>query len=122
MNKKNDIKGLSFEQALSELEEIVEKLEQGDIDLEDSIDIYERGNLLKAHCEKKLESAKMKVDVSGFPTPPVKLPTVNPVAPAGSVFVLLPAEPAVFCVTKTSSPVADAVKPILVPALILVII
>ncbi|MFL2834146.1 MAG: exodeoxyribonuclease VII small subunit [Alphaproteobacteria bacterium] len=62
MNKKNDIKDLSFEQALSELEEIVEKLEQGDIDLEDSIDIYERGNLLKAHCEKKLESAKMKVD------------------------------------------------------------
>lgn len=62
MNKKNDIKGLSFEQALSELEEIVEKLEQGDIDLEDSIDIYERGNLLKAHCEKKLESAKMKID------------------------------------------------------------
>ncbi|MEC7380898.1 MAG: exodeoxyribonuclease VII small subunit [Pseudomonadota bacterium] len=62
MNKKNDIKGLSFEQALSELEDIVEKLEQGDIDLEDSIDIYERGNLLKAHCEKKLESAKMKID------------------------------------------------------------
>lgn len=62
MNKKNDIKDLSFEQALSELEEIVEKLEQGDIDLEDSIDIYERGNLLKGHCEKKLESAKMKVD------------------------------------------------------------
>ena len=62
MNKKNDIKDLSFEQALSELEEIVEKLEQGDIDLEDSIDIYERGNLLKAHCEKKLESAKMKID------------------------------------------------------------
>tara|TARA_B100000427_G_scaffold272386_1_gene239703 strand:- start:655 stop:894 length:240 start_codon:yes stop_codon:yes gene_type:complete len=62
MNKKNDIKGLSFEQALSELEDIVEKLEQGDIDLEDSIDIYERGNLLKTHCEKKLESAKMKID------------------------------------------------------------
>ncbi|MEC7735110.1 MAG: exodeoxyribonuclease VII small subunit [Pseudomonadota bacterium] len=62
MNKKNDIKDLSFEQALSELEDIVEKLEQGDIDLEDSIDIYERGNLLKAHCEKKLESAKMKID------------------------------------------------------------
>ena len=35
MNKKNDIKELTFEQALSELEEIVEKLEQGDIDLED---------------------------------------------------------------------------------------
>ena len=42
MNKKNDIKNLTFEEALSELEEIVEKLEQCDIDLEDSIDIYER--------------------------------------------------------------------------------
>ena len=62
MNKKNDIKNLTFEEALSELEEIDEKLEQGDIDLEDSIDIYERGTLLKNHCEKKLESAKMKVD------------------------------------------------------------
>ena len=62
MNKKNDIKELTFEQALSELEEIVEKLEQGDIDLEDSIDIYERGTLLKTHCEEKLKSAKLKVD------------------------------------------------------------
>ena len=53
MNKMKDIKELTFEQALSELEEIVEKLEQGDIDLEDSIDIYERGTLLKAHCEEK---------------------------------------------------------------------
>ena len=57
-----DIKELTFEQALSELEEIVEKLEQGDIDLEDSIDIYERGTLLKTHCEEKLKSAKLKVD------------------------------------------------------------
>ena len=62
MNKMKDIKELTFEQALSELEEIVEKLEQGDIDLEDSIDIYERGTLLKAHCEEKLKSAKLKVD------------------------------------------------------------
>ena len=62
MNKKNEIKNMSFEQALSELEEIVEKLEQGDIDLEDSIDIYERGNLLKVHREEKLKSAKLKVD------------------------------------------------------------
>ena len=62
MNKMKDIKELTFEQALSELEEIVEKLEQGDIDLEDSIDIYERGTLLKAHCEEKLKTAKLKVD------------------------------------------------------------
>ena len=66
MNKKveinSDIKKLSFEEALSELEGIVESLERGDIDLEDSISIYERGVILKAHCESKLEKAKMKVD------------------------------------------------------------
>ena len=56
-----DIKELTFEQALSELEEIVEKLEQGDIDLEDSIDIYERGTLLKAHCEEKLKSSELRI-------------------------------------------------------------
>ena len=66
MNKKievkNDIKKLSFEEALTELEEIVGRLERGDIDLEDSISIYERGEALKSHCESKLEKAKMKVD------------------------------------------------------------
>ena len=66
MNKKieikSDIKKLSFEEALTELEEIVGRLERGDIDLEDSISIYERGEALKYHCESKLEKAKMKVD------------------------------------------------------------
>ena len=66
MNKKvemtNDIKKLSFEEALSELEQIVERLERGDIELEDSISIYERGVVLKTHCESKLKTAKMKVD------------------------------------------------------------
>ena len=66
MNKKieikNNIKKLSFEEALTELEEIVGRLERGDIDLEDSISIYERGEALKSHCESKLEKAKMKVD------------------------------------------------------------
>lgn len=66
MNKKieikSDIKKLSFEEALTELEEIVGRLERGDIDLEDSISIYERGEALKTHCESKLEKAKMKVD------------------------------------------------------------
>ena len=66
MNKKieikSDIKKLSFEEALTELEEIVGRLERGDIDLEDSISIYERGEALKSHCESKLEKGKMKVD------------------------------------------------------------
>ena len=58
----DEIKKLSFEEALSELEQIVENLERGDIELEDSISIYEKGVILKAHCEDKLKTAKMKID------------------------------------------------------------
>ncbi len=57
-----DIKSLSFEAALSELENIVSKLERGDAPLEESIDIYERGARLKKHCEGKLKAAQLKVD------------------------------------------------------------
>ena len=57
-----DIKELSFEQALSELEDIVAKLERGDAPLDESIDIYERGALLKKLCEDKLQAAQLKVD------------------------------------------------------------
>lgn len=56
------IKELSFEAALSELEQIVSQLEHGDTPLEQSITIYERGAALKAHCEAKLKAAQLKVD------------------------------------------------------------
>lgn len=56
------ISDLSFEAALQELEQIVEQLERGDVALEESIRIYERGATLKAHCLGKLQSAKLKVD------------------------------------------------------------
>lgn len=57
-----DIKDLSFEDALRELETIVEKLERGDAPLEESITIYQRGAALKAHCEGQLKAAQMKVE------------------------------------------------------------
>jgi exodeoxyribonuclease VII small subunit len=57
-----EIATLSFEQALAELERIVQQLERGDVALEDSIRMYERGALLKAHCESKLKDAQLKVD------------------------------------------------------------
>ncbi|WP_409432134.1 exodeoxyribonuclease VII small subunit [Litorimonas sp. RW-G-Af-16] len=56
------IKEMSFEAALAELENIVEKLERGDAPLEESITIYQRGAKLKAHCEGKLKDAQMKVE------------------------------------------------------------
>ena len=57
-----DIKGMSFEAALKELEQIVTRLERGDVDLEQSIDIYERGEALRAHCDQLLKRAEAKVE------------------------------------------------------------
>ncbi|MFM8819858.1 MAG: exodeoxyribonuclease VII small subunit [Phenylobacterium sp.] len=57
-----DISTLSFEQALAELERIVGQLETGQAPLEDSIALYERGAALKAHCEARLEQARLKVE------------------------------------------------------------
>lgn len=56
------IKSLSFEEALTELEAIVQRLERGDAPLEESIAIYQRGAKLKAHCEGKLKDAQLKVE------------------------------------------------------------
>jgi exodeoxyribonuclease VII small subunit len=58
----DDIKKMTFEQALKELEQIVGKLERGDVELEPSIALYERGEALKAHCENKLKSIEAKVE------------------------------------------------------------
>ena len=57
-----DIAGLSFEQALAELEQIVAKLESGQAPLEQSIELYERGALLKSHCETRLDAARLRVE------------------------------------------------------------
>jgi exodeoxyribonuclease VII small subunit len=54
---------IDFETALAKLEEIVEKLGNGQVDLEEMIDLYEEGMILKDHCSKKLAAAKMKIDV-----------------------------------------------------------
>ena len=64
---------LSFEQAMKELEEVVGKLERGDVALEDSIQLYERGAELKKRCEAKLQEAQEKIaaitlDGEGKPT------------------------------------------------------
>ena len=68
-----DVASLSFEQALSELETIVRRLEQGTSSLDNAISAYERGAGLKRHCEAKLREAREKVekitlDASGQPT------------------------------------------------------
>ena len=67
------VSGMSFEEAMKELEAVVARLESGDVPLEDSIKLYERGAALKDHCRKKLAEAEEKVaqitlDKDGQPT------------------------------------------------------
>ena len=61
-NQFGDITGMSFETALKELEQIVTRLERGDVELEQSIEIYERGEALRAHCDQLLKRAEAKVE------------------------------------------------------------
>jgi exodeoxyribonuclease VII small subunit len=58
----DDIRAMSFEAALKELEAIVQKLESGQAPLAESIAIYERGDALKSHCEALLKEAEMKIE------------------------------------------------------------
>lgn len=67
-----DVTALSFEQAVEELERIVSALERGDVALDKSIEIYERGEALKKHCEALLKAAedrieKIRLDRAGKP-------------------------------------------------------
>mgnify|MGYP001071291712 CR=1 FL=1 len=66
---KTTVSQLSFEEALQELEGIVRALESGDTSLENAISQYERGTMLKKHCEQKLADARMKVDQVTFDAP-----------------------------------------------------
>ena len=68
-----DVGQLSFERAIDELESIVKRLEEGKVPLEESVAIYERGEVLKRHCEDLLRQAEARVqkitlDAAGNPT------------------------------------------------------
>ncbi|MCF6216588.1 MAG: exodeoxyribonuclease VII small subunit [Emcibacter sp.] len=58
----DDIIAMSFEDALSALEEIVKNLESGQVSLEESIDIYTRGTQLRQHCDNKLKDASARIE------------------------------------------------------------
>jgi len=73
------VDSMTFEQAMAELEQVVNQLERGDVALDDSISLYERGAALKKRCEAKLKEAEEKVaaitlDAEGTPkgTTPVE--------------------------------------------------
>ena len=58
-----DLGAMSFEEAMAALEKVVTQLEKGDVALEQSIALYERGAALKAHCAEKLRQAEEKVEM-----------------------------------------------------------
>jgi len=69
----NPVSEMSFEQAMKELESVVDKLERGDVPLDASISLYERGAALKKRCEEELKRAEEKVaaitlNAEGMPT------------------------------------------------------
>ncbi|MFA7596559.1 MAG: exodeoxyribonuclease VII small subunit [Novosphingobium sp.] len=57
-----DIAAMSFEDALRALEEVVRKLESGEVPLDDSIELYERGELLRQHCQARLDAAQARIE------------------------------------------------------------
>ena len=57
-----DISQMSFEDALRALEDVVRRLETGDVPLEESITLYERGETLRNHCQKRLDAAQARIE------------------------------------------------------------
>jgi exodeoxyribonuclease VII small subunit len=77
-----DIREMSFERSLKELETIVARLERGDVELEESIAIYERGAALREHCDRLLKQAEAKVEKLTFAADGTPKGT-EPLDPAG---------------------------------------
>ena len=57
-----ELEKLTFEEAMQELEKLVDSLDKGDVSLDDAIAAYDRGSQIKDYCQKKLNEAKMKVE------------------------------------------------------------
>jgi exodeoxyribonuclease VII small subunit len=57
-----DISQMTFEDALKALEDVVRKLESGEVPLDDSITLYERGELLRKHCQGRLDAAQLRIE------------------------------------------------------------
>ena len=58
----DSLEKMTFEEAMKELEKLVDSLDKGDVSLDEAIAAYDRGSQLKDHCQKKLNEAKMKVE------------------------------------------------------------
>ena len=78
----NELEKLTFEEAMYELEKLVDSLDKGDVSLDEAIAAYDRGSQLKDFCQKKLQEAKMKVETiqlsDNAGTVPEKLSSFKP--------------------------------------------
>ena len=77
-----ELEKLTFEEAMQELERLVDSLDKGDVSLDEAMAAYDRGSQLKDYCQKKLQEAKMKVDTiqssDNIDTIPEKLSPFKP--------------------------------------------
>ena len=80
--KNNELEKLTFEEAMHELEKLVDGLDKGDISLDEAIAAYDRGSQLKDYCQKKLQEAKMKIETiqssDNVDVIPEKLSSIKP--------------------------------------------
>jgi exodeoxyribonuclease VII small subunit len=60
--EKTDLAAMSFEDALRALEQVVRRLESGEVPLDESISLYERGEQLRAHCQRRLDAAQARIE------------------------------------------------------------
>ena len=78
----HELEKLTFEDAMKELEKLVDSLDKGDVSLDEAIAAYDRGSQLKDYCQKKLHEAKMKVETiqssDNVDTIPEKLSSIKP--------------------------------------------
>lgn len=58
----SDISAMTFEDALRALEDVVRRLESGEVPLDDSISLYERGEVLRKHCQARLDAAQARIE------------------------------------------------------------
>ena len=61
-NKEKNLEQITFEEAIKELENIVDDLERGEVSLDEAVSAYERGSKLKNICQERLNDARMKVE------------------------------------------------------------
>ena len=89
----NDLEKMTFEEAIKELERLVDSLDKGDVSLDEAIAAYDRGSQLKDYCQNKLNEAKMKVETIQSTD---NIDTIPEISLAASAFTFMISPPSKF--------------------------